>query len=80
MSEEMQETTCLTQEQQQRTHAVMTASSVLRGRTSGQRPLVAGGDIPGDVDDLINLAEYIVSGPADHTGKALDIPDLPNFD
>lgn len=57
---ETQESPVLTTEQQQRTHAVMTASQVLRDRTPGG--MLVGETRNAKFPDIVELADYIVTG------------------
>lgn len=52
----------LTPEQAQRAYAATTAGDVLRGRQPGNTPLSAGGNTPGSLGDVIDLAHYIATG------------------
>ena len=83
MPEETQEATVLNTVQQQRTHATMTAAQVLRGKGVGG-PLSQRSESPGAVNDIVELANYIVTGDTytTQTGR-VEVPEiglLPPFD
>lgn len=71
MPEETQEPTALTTEQQQRTHAVMTAAEVLRPRPVRTAIIGAGESVASlscvDWTEVVRLADYIVRGVSEPT-------------
>ncbi len=91
MSDETQEGSVLNTDQQQRTHAAITAGEILRG-AAPSGALSNSGRVPGDVKDIVDLANWLVTGDTyavmiariehqwhvDHI-KDLNIPGLIGF-